>query len=130
LVRGAGQWKRIDLRAIAAPPIGNTACLDRTVNRSPPVTSAQREGERAGMSDDGAQEHQQRLFGVEIGVEKIAHDVVLFVCRCPSDIGAGPKWKQAIGGQAEMRNERGALENPRKTVMVAVRASRTGCRLT
>jgi hypothetical protein len=92
--------------------------------------SAQRESERTGMSDDGAQEHQQGLFGVEIGVEKIAHRLVPFVRRCRNDIGAGPKWKQAIGGQAEMRNEGGALEMPRKTVMVAVRASRTGCRLT
>ena len=110
--------------------MGSVACPERTINRSRPVTSAKREGERAGMSDDGAQQHQQGLFGVEIGVEKIAHHDFPFVCRCPSDIGAGPKWKQAIGGQAEMRNESGALEKPRETVMVAVRASRTGHRLT
>jgi hypothetical protein len=94
------------------------------------ATSAEREGERTGMSDDGAQERQQGLFGVEIGFEKIAHRLFLLVCRCRNDIDAGPKWKQAIGGQAEMRNEGGALEMPRKTVMVAVRASRTGRRLT
>jgi hypothetical protein len=63
--------------------------------------SAKRKGERAGMGNDGAQEHQQGLSGVEIGVEKIAHHDFLFVCRCPSDIGTGRNGSRRLAGKSK-----------------------------